>query len=51
MKDISTAVAARHTNGAEIRCVELKTGKVVWAQRVNERASLTLGERPLYLPR
>ena len=23
-----------------LRCVELKTGKVVWAQRVNERASL-----------
>ena len=32
--------SARHTSGAEIRCVELKTGKVVWAQRVNERASL-----------
>ena len=32
--------SARHTNGAEVRCVELKTGKVVWAHRVNERASL-----------
>lgn len=32
--------SARHSSGADIRCVELKTGKVVWAQRVNERASL-----------
>ena len=34
------ACSARHANGAELRCVELKTGKVAWAQRVNERASL-----------
>ena len=34
----------RHASGAELRCVELKTGKVVWGHRVNERASLLLGE-------
>ena len=32
--------SSRHTSGAELRCVEFKTGKVVWAHRVNERASL-----------
>ena len=34
------ACSGRHSNGAELRCVELKTGKVAWAQRVDERASL-----------
>ena len=32
--------SSRHSSGGELRCVEMKTGKVVWAQRVNERASL-----------
>lgn len=32
--------SSRHSSGAELRCVELKTGKVVWGQRVDERASL-----------
>ena len=32
--------SSRHTSGAELRCVEFKTGKVVWGQRVDERASL-----------
>ena len=43
--------SSRHTSGAELRCVEFKTGKVVWAQRVNERRLVTLGERLFYLPR
>ena len=34
------ACSSRHSSGAELRCVELKTGKVVWGQRVDERASL-----------
>ena len=34
------ACSGRHSNGAELRCVELKTGKIKWAQRVDERASL-----------
>ena len=34
------ACSGRHANGAELRCVELKTSKVAWAHRVNERASL-----------
>ena len=34
------ACSGRHSNGAELRCVELKTGKVQWSQRVDERASL-----------
>jgi len=34
------ACSGRHSNGAELRCVELKTGKVAWAHRVDERASL-----------
>ena len=34
------ACSGRNSNGAELRCVELKTGKVMWAQRVDERASL-----------
>ena len=32
--------SGRHPGGAELRCVELNTGKVMWRQRVNERASL-----------
>ncbi len=32
--------SGRHSGGADLRCVELKTGKVMWKQRVNERASL-----------
>ena len=32
--------SSRHSSGGELRCVEMKTGKVVWAHRVNERASL-----------
>lgn len=32
--------SGQHSSGAELRCVELKTGKVMWRQRVNERASL-----------
>lgn len=32
--------SGRHSNGAEIRGVELKTGKVAWAHSVDERASL-----------
>lgn len=32
--------SGRHAGGAEFRCVEFKTGKVLWRQRVNERASL-----------
>lgn len=34
------ACSGRHSNGAELRCVEFKTGKVMWRQRVDERASL-----------
>ena len=34
------ACSGRHSNGAELRCVELRTGKVQWSQRVNERGSL-----------
>ncbi len=34
------ACSGQSPNGAELRCVELKTGKVTWAQRVDERASL-----------
>lgn len=34
------ACSGQHSNGAELRCVELKTGKVQWSQRVDERASL-----------
>lgn len=32
--------SSRHSSAAELRCVELKTGKVMWGERVNERASL-----------
>jgi len=34
------ACSSRHSSGAELRCVELTTGKVVWGQRIDERASL-----------
>ena len=34
------ACSGQRPNGAELRCVELKTGKVAWSQRVDERASL-----------
>jgi outer membrane protein assembly factor BamB len=34
------ACSGRHSSGAELRCVVLKTGKVLWSQRVDERASL-----------
>ncbi len=32
--------SGRHSSGAELRCVELTTGKIMWRSRVNERASL-----------
>ena len=32
--------SGRHSRGCELRCVELRTGKVVWSQRVDERGSL-----------
>ncbi|MXZ01772.1 PQQ-binding-like beta-propeller repeat protein [Candidatus Poribacteria bacterium] len=34
------ACSGQHPNGAELRCVEFNTGKIVWSQRVDERASL-----------
>lgn len=34
------ACSGQHPNGAELRCVDLKTGSVMWSQRVDERASL-----------
>ena len=34
------ACSGQHPNGAELRCVELETGKIAWSQRVDERASL-----------
>lgn len=34
------ACSGQRPNGAELRCVALKTGKVAWSQRVDERASL-----------
>ena len=34
------ACSGQRPNGAELRCVELKTGSVKWSQRVDERASL-----------
>ena len=39
-EDYLYACSGQHSNGAELRCVELKTGKVMWRQRVDERASL-----------
>ncbi len=35
------ASSGRHTNNAELRCVEWKTGKVVWSQPNLSRCSLT----------
>ena len=32
--------SGRHSGGAEFRCVEFRTGKIMWRSRVNERASL-----------
>ncbi len=32
--------SGKHSGGADIRCVEVKSGKVMWRKRVNERASL-----------
>lgn len=32
--------SGRHAGNADLRCIELKTGKIRWRQRVNERASL-----------
>ncbi len=32
--------SGRHSNGASLRCVELTTGKLIWSEHVNERASL-----------
>lgn len=32
--------SGRHSRGCELRCVELRTGKVVWSHRVHERGSL-----------
>ena len=36
------ACSGRHTPQAELRCVELATGKVMWAEKGLSRASLTL---------
>ena len=32
--------SGRHSRGCELRCVELRAGKVVWSHRVHERGSL-----------
>ena len=32
--------SGRHSRGCEFRCIELRTGKVVWSHRVHERGSL-----------
>lgn len=32
--------SGRHSSGCELRCVELRTGKVAWSHRVDERGSL-----------
>jgi outer membrane protein assembly factor BamB len=37
--------SGRHTNEAELRCVELATGKVVWRQRNLTRSSLLLVDK------
>jgi outer membrane protein assembly factor BamB len=34
--------SGRHTNEAQLRCVELATGKVMWSERGLDRSSLTL---------
>jgi outer membrane protein assembly factor BamB len=36
--------SGRHENGAELKCVELATGKVAWAEKGLSRSSLTLIE-------
>ena len=45
------ACSGQHSNGAQFRCISLKTGEVAWSQRVDERASLLWGERLLHLSR
>jgi outer membrane protein assembly factor BamB len=37
--------SGRHENGAELRCVELATGKVAWAEKGLSRSSLTQIDR------
>ena len=32
--------SGRHSKGCELRCIELRTGKVIWSYRVDERGSL-----------
>ena len=32
--------SGRHSRGCELRCVELRTGKMVWSHRAHERGSL-----------
>lgn len=32
--------SGRHSRGCELRCVELRTGKVIWSHRVDERGAL-----------
>ncbi len=32
--------SGRHSRGCELRCIELRTGKVIWSHRVHERGSL-----------
>ncbi len=32
--------SGRHSNGCELRCVRLQTGKVIWSERIDERSSL-----------
>ncbi len=32
--------SGRHSRGCELRCVELRTGKIIWSHRVDERGSL-----------
>ncbi len=32
--------SGRHAGGADLRCVDIQNGKVMWRKRVNERASL-----------
>ena len=33
--------SGRHTTGAELRCININNGTVVWSKRVDERMSLT----------
>ena len=32
--------SGRHSRGCELRCIEFRTGKVIWSYRVHERGSL-----------